>query len=382
MDMKKHLFSLLFLLPLGALAQGSFRIQGSIEGIQDSTEIRLANPQSNAAIATAFTRAGKFELQGQLAEPMLTTLAIGKSNPVYLYVENNPMTLSGNAVVVKEKDKNGVEVIRKQSQEADLSALRVEGSRSHVDFVEFQSVFSPLMGQVNELATRINMSQDPNVREPMLRSFDSVKQVLNREIDRYVNGHRASYVSPFLLYVTAQLMDNPVVLNDRFQKLDSTIRMSQIGQGLGSYIQQNLIGSIGSTATDFTQADTLGKPVSLSSFRGKYVLLDFWASWCRPCRLENPAVVRAFQKFKKKNFTVLGVSLDQNKEAWLKAIKADNLTWTHVSDLQQWSNAVAQLYRVQGIPQNFLIDPTGKIIGRNLRGAELEAKLCEVLGCK
>ena len=138
---------------------------------------------------------------------------------------------------------------------------------------------------------------------------------------------------------------------------------------------------MGTDALDFTQNDISDKPVTLSSFKGKYVLVDFWASWCRPCRAENPNVVKIYNKFKSKNFTVLGVSLDQQKDAWLKAIEKDNLTWTHVSDLQQWNNAVAQLYRVQSIPQNFLIDPKGKIVAKDLRGEDLEKKLCEYLGC-
>jgi peroxiredoxin len=136
-------------------------------------------------------------------------------------------------------------------------------------------------------------------------------------------------------------------------------------------------------ALDFTQPDTTGTPISLSSFRGKYVLVDFWASWCGPCRTENPNVVESYNRFNSKNFTVLGVSLDRpgQKDKWINAIKEDNLTWTHVSDLQFWNNSVAQLYHVGSIPTNFLVDPTGKIVARNLRGPALQEKLCELLGC-
>jgi peroxiredoxin len=139
------------------------------------------------------------------------------------------------------------------------------------------------------------------------------------------------------------------------------------------------IGAEGTMAVDFTQNDTANRPVSLSSFKGKYVLVDFWASWCRPCRIENPAVVAAYNEFKDKNFTVLGVSLDQSRDNWINAIHADNLTWSHVSDLKSWSNEVAQLYKIQGIPANMLLDPNGKIIARNLRGEDLHNKLKQLL---
>ncbi|MFL5808383.1 MAG: peroxiredoxin family protein, partial [Flavisolibacter sp.] len=167
----------------------------------------------------------------------------------------------------------------------------------------------------------------------------------------------------------------------RFNSLDESIRGSQIGKSLSDYIAYSKVGAVGTEALEFTQNDVDGKPVSLSSFKGKYVLLDFWASWCRPCRAENPNVVKAYAKFKDKNFTVLGVSLDQQKDAWLKAISADRLTWNHVSDLQYWNNSVAQMYHIESIPGNFLIDPNGKIIAKDLHGEELQTKLCEVIGC-
>jgi peroxiredoxin len=148
------------------------------------------------------------------------------------------------------------------------------------------------------------------------------------------------------------------------------------------YVEKMKLTAVGQPAPEIALPNPDGKIIPLSSMKGKYVLLDFWAKWCGPCRQENPNVVRAYQKYKDKGFTVFGVSLDRNKADWLQAIEQDNLTWTHVSDLKYWQSEAAKTYNITGIPFSLLLDPDGVIIAKNLRGAALDAKLAEIFSGK
>jgi peroxiredoxin len=360
----KKILLLLAVLPTVIFVQAqtkNFVITGNVTGLANGEVKITTTSEDHRVVAAGKSENGAFSVQGSIPEPGLYFIVMSNEQPQYIFVENTPITITGT--------------------KADIKNIKVEGSSSHKDFQEFNKTFNPLIGELNSFAAQIQKEGNERKRENLVAQYDSVVKLVSEQVGNFVAAKKSSYVSPFLLWVTAQVASDPMLLEQRFNTLDEPIRNSQIGKSLSEFIAYSKVGAIGTDALDFTQNDIEGKPVSLSSFKGKYVLLDFWASWCRPCRAENPNVVKAYTKFKDKNFTVLGVSLDQQKDAWVKAINADHLTWNHVSDLQYWNNAVAQMYHIESIPGNFLIDPNGKIIARDLHGEELELKLCEVIGC-
>jgi peroxiredoxin len=368
--MKKSvlLFLVSFFSPAALLAQTNpadtfFIIKGTISGVADGTEVKLVNANNQKELAKTKFQKNLFTLKGSVAEPVLCFLQVAGVQPAHIYMENKKISVSGTKAAIQH--------------------LTVSGSSSHADFISFQQTFNPLVQQLNITSAALQPLPPGPDRDSLMNVLNGNLQTIQLQIDQYIDQHPASFVSPFVLFVTNDFSDDPLRMEKRYNRLSPAIRASAIGKNLEQFIAYNKVGAVGTDAIDFSQPDTTGVPVSLSSFRGKYVLVDFWASWCGPCRLENPNVVENFNKFKEKNFTVLGVSLDRpgQKEKWLEAIKKDKLSWTHVSDLQFWNNAAAQLYHVSGIPFNFLVDPDGKIIGRNLRGLELGTKLCEVLGC-
>jgi peroxiredoxin len=340
-------------------AANAFNITGNIQGLTDG-EVKITTVQGEQVIAKGAAKNGAFTLNGSVEEPGLYWLTLGKEQPQYIFLENAAIKITG--------------------KKAEIKSLQIEGSTSHNDFLQFRKIFDPLFANLSAITLQLQQTPDEK-KEAVMQQYRDAIANLNENVGKFVAARPSSFVSVFLLTVTRQVNEDISELQKRFDALSPSLKASASGKELEAYISYAKVGAIGSDAIEFTQNDTNGNPVSLSQFKGKYVLVDFWASWCKPCRMENPNVVKTFNRFKDKNFTVLGVSLDQQKDPWLKAIDADKLTWTHVSDLQFWNNQVAQLYHVQSIPQNFLIDPNGKIVAKDLRGEDLEKKLCELLGC-
>jgi peroxiredoxin len=317
---------------------------------------------------------GKYSFKGNISEPVLARIRV-KYSPDAAGKMIKPMQgrdlisvfLSSGDITINSID--------------SFSNITVNGSVAQDDYTKLTKSFQPLNEQMNGLYKQFEEAGDDEAKKKAIEDkADSLDKLQKKMYADFVTTHPNSPIALYCVNVFAGWDINPELVAPLYAKLPATTQQSFSGKNLGDRIAIARKTAIGNVAPEFVQNDTLGNPIALSSFRGKYVLVDFWASWCGPCRRENPMVVKAFQQFQAKGFTIVGVSLDQPgaKEKWMDAIHKDALTWTHVSDLKYWENEVAKQYGIRAIPQNFLLDPSGKIIAKNLNGETLEKKLTEL----
>jgi len=376
-SMKRILFFAGFVMAVvAASAQrpAAFELKGDVTKVKEAVDWIYLSYEVNGQVITDSSRVtrGEYSFSGNLAEPTQARLRAKYRVPMIFSRKRD------GVILFIQPGKMGATSVD------SFANITITGSTADEEYRKMEMVGKPFNDKLDALykqSADARKNKDEEAIKKLEAQIDKTNEEANDKVyGAYAKQHPFSPIALYALRNWAGYDIDAAKVEPVFAALPLGVRNSPGGKEMAERIAIAKKSGVGQVAMDFTQPDTAGAPLTLSSLRGKYLLIDFWAIWCGPCRAENPNVVKAFAKYKGRGFHILGVSLDRPgaKEKWLKAIHDDGLNWSQVSDLQYWDNAVAKQYGIQAIPQNLLLDPTGKIIAKNLRGESLVQKLAEI----
>ncbi len=343
----------------------TYTVTISMKGLDTGVLLMSYRVGEDRKTDSAKSTTGVYAFRGKTDEARKATLRVmGDESYDFMqfYLENGQIEIGA----VKDSLSKGVAV----------------GTKTNTDNRALQLAQAPAQLRLDKFIQTYTAADKSNkqLMDSLDKTYDGIDADQKKITGDFVKTHPGSIVSAYEIIDMYSYNPDVQKFDSAFLLLDSAVKVSSIGQRLADRLTIAKKTDINQIAPDFTMDDVNGKPVTLSSLRGKYLLIDFWASWCGPCRRENPNLVKTYKTYNKKGFEVVGVSFDEpeDKAKWVAAIKKDKLTWLQLSDLKGWECAAGKIYGISGIPMNFLLDPQGKIIAKGLRGADLDKKLEEV----